>query len=106
MPSAATWMELEIVVLSEVSQIEGSDRSQIEVSHMTPLISGIKKEMIQMNALTKQKQTHRLREQTYGCQGIFREFGMDMYTLLYLKWINNKDLLYGMWKSVHSYVAV
>ena len=22
-----------------------------------------------------------------------REFGMDMYTLLYLKWISNKDLL-------------
>ncbi len=42
MPSAATWMELEIVILSEVSQIEGK-------YHMTPLISGIKKEMIQMN---------------------------------------------------------
>ena len=26
-------------------------------------------------------------------QGIGREFGMDMYTLLYLKWITNKDLL-------------
>ena len=25
--------------------------------------------------------------------GIDREFGMDMYTLLYLKWIANKDLL-------------
>ena len=26
-------------------------------------------------------------------EGIVREFGMDMYTLLYLKWIANKDLL-------------
>ena len=25
--------------------------------------------------------------------GIVREFGMDMYTLLYFKWITNKDLL-------------
>ena len=25
--------------------------------------------------------------------GIVREFGMDMYTLLYLKWIPSKDLL-------------
>ena len=25
--------------------------------------------------------------------GIVREFGIDMYTLLYLKWITNKDLL-------------
>ena len=24
-----------------------------------------------------------------------REFGIDMYTLLYLKWITNKDLLYS-----------
>ena len=26
---------------------------------------------------------------------ILRTFGMDMYTLLYLKWITNKDLLYS-----------
>ena len=44
-----------------------------------------------MNLFTKQKQTHRLREQTYGYQGetvgggIDWEFGIDMYTLLYLK---------------------
>ena len=25
--------------------------------------------MIQMNLLTKQKETHRLRKQTHGCQG-------------------------------------
>ena len=25
-------------------------------------------------------------------KGIVREFGMDMYKLLYLKWITNKDL--------------
>ena len=37
--------------------------------------------MIQINLFTKQKETHRLREQTYGCCGgrIVREFGMDMY---------------------------
>ena len=34
-----------------------------------------------------------------------REFGMDMYTLLYLKWITNKDLLYSMWNSAQCYVA-
>ena len=26
-------------------------------------------------------------------EGIVRELGIDMYTLLYLKWITNKDLL-------------
>ena len=71
--------------------------------------------MIQMNLLAKQKETHRLREQTYGCQaggegknsgeGIGREFGMDMYTLLYLKWITSKDLLHNIWNSAQCYVA-
>ena len=46
--------------------------------------------MTQMNLLTKQKQTHRHREQTYGYQGKRREginwaIGIDIYTLLYIK---------------------
>ena len=28
-----------------------------------------------------------------------------MYTLLYLKWITNKDLLYSTWNSAQCYVA-
>ena len=32
--------------------------------------------------------------------------GMDMCTLLYLKWITNKDLVYSMWNSAQCYVAV
>ena len=32
-------------------------------------------------------------------EGIVREFGMDMYTLLNFKWITNKDLLYSTWNS-------
>ena len=48
-----------------------------------------------MNLLTKQKQTLRLGEQIYDCRGrgIVRELRVVMYTLLYLKWITNKDLL-------------
>ena len=38
-------------------------------------------------------------------EGIVREFGRDMYTQLYLKWITNKDLLYSTWNSPQSYVA-
>ena len=34
-----------------------------------------------------------------------RESGMDMYTLLYLKWIINKDLLYSPGSSAQCYVA-
>ena len=30
---------------------------------------------------------------------------MDMYMLLYLKWITRKDLLYTPWYSAQCYVA-
>ena len=33
------------------------------------------------------------------------EFGIDMYTLLYLKWIIIKDLLYSRGKSADCYVT-
>ena len=36
---------------------------------------------------------------------IVREFGPDMYILLYLKWITNKDLLYSPGNSAQCYVA-
>ena len=44
---AATWMDLESVTLSEVSQTEKENYH---------------KKKIQMNLLTKQKETHRLRK--------------------------------------------
>ena len=34
-----------------------------------------------------------------GGGGRVRELGMDKYTLLYLKWITNKDLLYSTGNS-------
>ena len=46
-PFAATWMDLESVTLSEVSQTEKENYH---------------KKKIQMNLLTKQKETHRLRK--------------------------------------------
>ena len=64
-----------------------------------------------MNLLTKQKQIQRLQEGAYGCWGegwgerMVREFGMDMYTLLYLKLITNKDLLYSTGNSAQCYGA-
>ena len=64
-----------------------------------------------MNLHTKQKETHRLKMNFWALvvgwgkdagEGIVRKFGMDMYTLLYLKQITNKDLygalLSGMWQ--------
>ena len=34
-----------------------------------------------------------------------KEFGMDMYTLLYLEWITNKDLQYSTGNSAQCYMA-
>ena len=50
-----------------------------------------------MNLLTKQKDLQTRKIRTYGCwrEGIVREFGMVMHTLLYSKWITNKNLLYS-----------
>ena len=36
---------------------------------------------------------------------MFREFGVVMYTLLYLKWTNNEDLPYRRRNSAQYYVA-
>ena len=71
---------------------------------MTTLISGIlkkKKKRYTWTYFTKQKETPRLRKGIYGYQGegIFREFGKVMYTLLYSKWITKNDLLYSTWNS-------
>ena len=61
MPFAVTWMDLEIIILSEISQTEK------DKYHMISLICGIQN-MTQTNLSTKQKQTHRHIEQTSGCQ--------------------------------------
>ena len=37
-------------------------------------------------------------------EGIVRNFGKVLYTLLYLKWITSKDLLYSTWNSARYYV--
>ena len=58
--------------------------------------------MTQTNLSTKQKQTHRHRENTCGCQAGDRgggrmdwEFGVSSCKLVYMGRINNKVLLYS-----------
>ena len=62
MPFAATQIDLEIIIPSEVSQKEK------EKYHMILLTRGIQN-TTQMNLSTKQKQTHKHREETSSCQG-------------------------------------
>ena len=60
--------------------------------------------MVQMNQFAGHKLRHTCREQTYGHQGekaagvggggMNWEFGIDMYTLMCIKWMINKNLLY------------
>ena len=58
-----------------------------------------------MNWFAGQKQRHRCRKQTYGHQGgkavggggggvMNWEIGIDMYTVMCIKWMTNKNLLY------------
>ena len=84
-----------MIILSEVSQTEKDQ------CHMISLICGIYN-MTQMSLSIKQKQTHRHREQTYGCQwgrggrrGMDWEFGLSRCKLFHLEWTNNKVLMYN-----------
>ena len=52
------WMDLENIILSEISQTEK------EEYYMMSLVYGIEK-IIQMNLFTKQQQTHRHSKQTW-----------------------------------------
>ena len=56
------------------------------------------------NELIKQRETHRKRTHVCSGEGIVRAFEKVMYTLLYLKWITNKNLLYSTWNSAQCYV--
>ena len=92
MQSAGTRMDLEYHV--ECSQ---SDRG--EIPYDIPYTRSLK--INDTNELTKQRLTDSENELTVGGgeEGIGGDFGTDMYTLLYLKWISIKDLLYGTGNS-------
>ena len=60
MPFAATWVDLEIIILSEVNQTE---QQKYNITYIWNL-----KKWIHVNLFTKQKLTYRLRKQTSGYQ--------------------------------------
>ena len=60
-----------------------------------------------MNLSTEQKETHRHREQTCGCQGGGGGNGMDGVSrckLFHLEWISNEVPLYSKGNSIQSFV--
>ena len=58
-----------------------------------------------MNLQNRKKLTD-LWSPRWGGEGIAREFGKVMYTLLHLKWIINKVLLYSTWDFTQCYVSL
>ena len=79
MPLSTTWIDLEIVMLSEVVREE-------EILYDIPYIRNDTNKLIY-----KTDETHRLREWIYACQRgrmgerIVSMFEINMYTLLYVK---------------------
>ena len=61
MPFAATWKELEIAILSEVSQ-KNENQTSYDITYMWNL------KMTEMNVSAKQKQNHGLRKQTVAAK--------------------------------------
>ena len=88
MPFAVSWMDLEVILLSEVRQTE---KDKYDITYMQNLKYDTN-ELIQ-----KTEKIHRRKKQTYGYQrGKWRGGVWDnVYTLLYIKQIINKDLLYS-----------
>ena len=89
MPSAATWMDLEIIILSETEK---------DKYHMISFVCGIQKKWYKWTYLENRNRVPDIENKRLptgkGGGGINWEFGISKYTLLYVKQINNKDLLY------------
>ena len=96
MPFAATWMDLEIIILSEVRQRQIS----CDITYIWNLIK-----MIQKDLFAKKKQAHRFQKQSYGyhrsnhCgKGGAGRVGIT-HTHYYIKWIINRNLLHSTGKA-------
>ena len=88
-------MDQEIVILSEVSQTE-TDK------YMISLLSGILKKGTYEHIYQTERVTdikNKLMVMGVRGEGINWETGIDIYTLLYVKQITNKDLLYSTGNS-------
>ena len=85
---AATWMQLNILIPSEVSQKEKNKY------HMISLICGILNTAQNRNRPTN-TDNRLLVAKVGGGSGMDWEFGVSRFKLLHLEWINNMVLLYS-----------
>ena len=92
MPFAVRWMQLEMLILSEVSQKEKDNY------HMTSHIWNL---IYSTNEPFPRKENHGHGEQTCGCQvggggsGLYLEFAVNRCKILPLEWICNEILLFS-----------
>ena len=96
MPFAATWMELEALILSQSER-----ESQIPYD----IIFFCQNQKYGTNDPTcKTERDYSQGEQTCGCQrggsGMDAEFGVGGCKLLYLEWVGYGVLLYSTWNCV------
>ena len=99
MPFVVTWMELETLILSEVSQKQ-KDKDHM-ISHIWNLIYGT-------NEPFHRKGNHGFGEQTCGRlgggrgSGVDWELGVNRCRLLPLEWISNEILLCSTGNYIYS----
>ena len=99
MPFAATRMDLEMIILREVSQTK-KDKYYM-ISFMWNLKNNTNE------SIYKTKQTHRQRKQAYGGKGGgggIQEYRINRFTLLYIKQKSNKDLPYNTGNNIQYLV--
>ena len=102
MPFAATWLQLEILILSEVSQKEN------DKYHTVSLISGIQC-MAQWTYLHKRNELMFLENRLWlsgggGGSGMDWDFRVSRCKLLHLEWVSNEILLYSTRNYTQSLV--
>ena len=93
MPFAAAWMDLEIIILSEVNQTE----RQIPYDNITCMwnLRYDTNELIYETETGSQRTHLLLPRGRGGWEGKDWEFGVSGCKVLYTEWINNKVLLYS-----------
>ena len=92
MPSAATWMDLEIIILNEVNQTK---TNIMDITYMWNLKEGIQMNLVYRTEIDPQTQKRDMwlpkGKQEVGINQ--QELGINKYMLLYIKQMTNKDLL-------------
>ena len=80
-----------------------NDEGQTSTEHHN--IGAKPKKGLKINGSYRKQQTNLPLQQGRMGEGTVRKFGIDMHTVLYLRWIPNKDLLSSTGNSAQRYVT-